>query len=130
MEVAKIRLVHALLKQAGLEEQRSTYVAKHSAKGSASLQDLTTTEGNLLIRELQEEEKRANDKMRKKVIHLLALSGYTVPNTNTPDYARIDIFLQTRCGAKNPNKHKLNRLTHTELRGCLSVISAMSAKVK
>jgi hypothetical protein len=128
MEAMKMRVVYALINKLGLQEQKNALVASFSATKNASLTDMSNQEANLLIAHLQGEEKRANDPMRRKIIHLMCLMGYTKPNTQSPDYDRIDQFLKERCGNKNPKKHKLNQLTHTELLGCLNIIDARAKK--
>jgi hypothetical protein len=128
MEQLKMRVVYALINKLGLQEQKNALVASFSATNNASLTDMSNQEANLLIAHLQGEEKRANDPMRRKIIHQLCLLGYTKPNTQSPDYERIDQFLKERCGNKNPKKHKLNQLTHSELIAVLGIIGARVKK--
>lgn len=128
MEAAKTKVVFSLLTKLGWAEQKDQIVASFSSLGSASLKELTNFEGNKLIEHLSNEEKRANDPMRRKVIHIMCLMGYEVAATRQADYVRIDDFLQNRCGDHNPKKHRLRQLTHSELVGVLRVIEARAIK--
>ena len=89
------------------EDQKINFVREVSQGRTASIKELDNLEANILLRKLTDAISKELSPMRKKVIHLMCLMGYVLPD-NTPDYGRINAWLQ-RYGRHQKQLAKLNR---------------------
>jgi len=104
------RSIHYRLRQAGIEDMKEVIVASFSQDKTTSLRALGDTELIGLNIHLIQLDKERRMPMRKKIIHLMCLMGFTT-STDKPDYPAID----TWCLAHTKAKKKLNALSYSEL---------------
>jgi len=120
------RRLHVLLSQLNLMEGKPAMVEAYTAGRTASSKEMTDAEALALITSLERERDDRSKKMRGKVLHYLALLGYTTASGDL-DYARINRFIEN-IGARNPNKKKLLYLSPGELRNVLTQVEAIYKK--
>jgi hypothetical protein len=124
MHSTQNKALHALLSQLGWMDKKRDLVYGATRGRTDQSSELSIEEADILIGRLREEVKGRGEPMRKRVIHLMALMGYTKED-GRPDYVRIDNFLTTRTGARNPKKKALAYLNLKELHACLQQIQTI-----
>lgn len=124
MNAAQNRELHALLSELGMMAQKADIIYGATRGRVDHSRDLTTEEADKIISNLREQKDQRAIAMRKKIIHRMALMGYTNAD-NVPDYDRINGFIVHRTGDRNPHKKKLNYLNLKELHGVLQQIEAI-----
>ena len=93
--------------------------------GNTSFKDLDGPNLSRAIQELSQRKDVELNPMRKKIVHLLCVLGY-VTAKNTPDVARIDVFIRG-IGSNNPKMKPLHWLDKNEL---LKVLNQVEARAK
>lgn len=121
----KIITIHRLLRAAGLMDEKADILK--SLCNKASTKDLTETEADELVQELKLQANARRQPMRSTVIHYLCLLGYTKPGTKTPDFERINRFVEG-IGSNNPRGVILNYLYYDELVKVVSQVKVMYSK--
>lgn len=123
----KLKAIHTLLSVSGLEDQKESLVMSYTDGRETSSKKMTDREADKLIACLQSECKRRRQPMRNKIIHKLCLMGYVKEGTDTPDYDRINNYIQN-IGNRNPKKKILNYLTYHELQQVVTQVESRYRK--
>lgn len=127
INTAQIKLMHALLNELNLMEQKRDLVLSTTGGRTDSSRGMSYDEAQALIESLQAEKANTIEPMRKKVIHLLCLLGY-VDDIGKPNMRRIQYFVQNRTGKNNPRKKALHLLTIEETRKVLNQVTVIYNK--
>lgn len=124
MNTVQNKALHALLNELGIMEQKASIVFGASRGRTEQSRELTIEEAQALITSLKEQKNTKGLDLRRRIIHRMCLLGYIKEDT-TPDYQRINGFIQNRTGQRNPGKKNLNYLNLKELHAVLQQVEAI-----
>lgn len=102
--------IHLRLGLLGLKDQKGTMAMSYSRGKTDSLRAMSEGELIEFSTALIHMENKKLGPMRRKIIHLMCLMGYT-RNNNRPDYEAIN----TWCKTHTRKKKRLNAFTYSEL---------------
>lgn len=122
---AQNALIHALIAQLEITEQKATLINAHTCNRTGSTAEMTYQEATDLIKTLQAEKKKTLGKMQGKIIGYMKLMGYIV-ESGAEDLERINHFI-ANIGKNNPRKAELWYLRKSEL---LSVLNQIEQRYK
>lgn len=119
--------LHALLHMLNLMEQKADLVRQYTNGRTLSTREMDNVEALALIHALEGDREQRSKAMRGKIIHYLCLLGMTLED-GSPNYDRINGWVQNRTGSRNPRKKKLLYLTPAELLAVLTQVEAWYKK--
>ncbi len=112
ISAAQIKILHTLLNQLGLLEEKARFISDVSNGRTQSSRQLTFSEARVLIQHLKTDD--SGEKMRKKIF-ALAYEAQMIWGETEEDKKMNGVKLKEFIKAKGAVKKELNKMTNAEL---------------